>query len=233
MPAAPARVAASGTSSPRPGASQDAAAAYRQHAASSYVQASAAGSPVTTAFPEGDLPLLTASGADPALPGRLPWQARWAAARASRPDLTAMLSEYQCSFGDDMAAVHAMSGGPFYADVQACAAQVSNWIVGADREGYNGPGSPDGLAPGVNEPATVWSRRHAGRRASQPAPAVDRDLDGDGRGCHDEGGVEVGEHDGSVPQSSNEARVARGFAVSRRCRSGSPTSPFRRCTCPG
>jgi len=103
------------------------------------VQASAAGSPVPTAFPEGDLSRLTASGVDPSLLGRLPWQARWAAAKASRPEIAEMLSEYQGAFGDDIAAVHAMSGGPFYADVQAYSAQVSNWVVGADREGYNGP----------------------------------------------------------------------------------------------
>jgi len=76
---------------------------------------------------------------DPSLLGRLPWQARWAAAKASRPEIAEMLSEYQGAFGDDIAAVHAMSGGPFYADVQAYSAQVSNWVVGADREGYNGP----------------------------------------------------------------------------------------------
>lgn len=139
-PPAPARVAASAASGARPGASQVAAAAYAQHASTSYVRAAAAGTAMPTAFPAGDLPVMTASGVEPSVVGLLPWQARWAAARAeTRGEVAAMIEEYQSAFGDDMAAVHAMSGGPFFEDVQRYSADVSNWLVGADQPGYSGP----------------------------------------------------------------------------------------------
>lgn len=139
-PPAPAKVAASAAVGGRPGASQVAAAAYAQHASTSYVRAAAAGTAMPTAFPAGDLPVLTASGVEPSVLASLPWQARWAAARAeTRGEVAAMIGEYQGAFGDDMAAVHAMSGGPFHEDVQRYSADVSNWLVGADQPGYSGP----------------------------------------------------------------------------------------------
>ena len=91
------------------------------------------------AFGAGDLPPMTASGADPNLLGLLPWQARWAGARATRGQLAAMVNEYQGEFGDGLAAVHAMNGGPFYEDVRGYTAECSNWVMGAYEPGYNGP----------------------------------------------------------------------------------------------
>ncbi len=140
-PPAPAKVAASAAVGARPGASQVAAAAYAQHASTSYVRAAAAGTAMPTAFPAGDLPVMTASGVEPSVVGLLPWQARWAAARAeTRGEVAAMLEEYPPGpFGDDVAAVAAMSGGALHEDVQRYSADVSNWLVGADQPGYSGP----------------------------------------------------------------------------------------------
>jgi len=137
-PAATAGVRAAATGG-RPGASQDVAASLRASAGGAFVQASASGVSMPKAFGAGDLPPMTASGADPNLLGLLPWQARWAGARATRGQLAAMVNEYQGEFGDGLAAVHAMNGGPFYEDVRVYTAECSNWVMGAYEPGYNGP----------------------------------------------------------------------------------------------
>lgn len=127
------------TAGARPGASQAVAASLRARSAGAFVQASASGVSMPKAFGAGDLPAITASGADPNLLGLLPWQARWAGARATREQLAAMVNEYQGEFGDGLAAVHAMNGGPFYEDVRVYTAECSNWTMGAHEPGYNGP----------------------------------------------------------------------------------------------
>jgi len=136
--AAAAALRASGAGA-RLGASHAVAASLRAQPSSGFVKASASGVVIPKAFGSSDIPPMTVSGADPNLLSLLPRQARWAGAKASRQELAGMITEYQGAFGDDLAAVHAMGGGPFYSDVQAYSAEVSHWLVGAYEPGYNGP----------------------------------------------------------------------------------------------
>lgn len=87
--------------------------------------------PAPTLFVSGDLPLFTASGADPALLRQLPWCARHAGAHATAPELATMLERYAGPAGWTAAAMdHPEDQG----ENGAYRARVSNWLSGNTPE---------------------------------------------------------------------------------------------------
>jgi hypothetical protein len=89
--------------------------------------------PRPTLFADGDLPAVTASGIDPTLLQRVPWQARPALARASRAEAAAMFELYGGPEGEVQASYDAMGGGPLHADVAEYEQRLSRWASGFER----------------------------------------------------------------------------------------------------
>jgi hypothetical protein len=82
--------------------------------------------PKPTLFVAGDVPVYVASGADPSLLLKLPWQARHAAARASAAELAQMFETYGGPDGDLNAQLDL--GG--HAENAMYAQRVQNWLNG-------------------------------------------------------------------------------------------------------
>lgn len=92
--------------------------------------ARAEGAPVPTLFMAGDLPVMMASGMDPALLLQLPWQARHAAAAADAAGLSRMLEDYGRRDSSVMAEID-QGGHVGNRDYQQ---RMSKWLSGETPE---------------------------------------------------------------------------------------------------